>query len=197
MQQRTLELAQSHARLESEMAERVKVEAMMRDMAHYDAITGLPNRNLLHDRLGQVLLQTQRNREQMAVMFLDLDRFKNINDTLGHAVGDELLRHVAQRLSMTLRASDTLGAAGGDEFVVVLPRLNNRLQAQTVAEKLIEALQASIVVDGHALHISTSIGICLCPGRWHRHGHPAAQCRHGHVPASPAGAAPTASTPSA
>ena len=145
------------------MAERVKVEAMMRDMAHYDAITGLPNRNLLHDRLGQVLLQTQRNREQMAVMFLDLDRFKNINDTLGHAVGDELLRHVAQRLSMTLRASDTLARLGGDEFVVVLPRLNNRLQAQTVAEKLIEALQAPIVVDGHALHISTSIGICLCP----------------------------------
>jgi diguanylate cyclase (GGDEF)-like protein/PAS domain S-box-containing protein len=163
VQQRTLELAQSHARLEAEMAERVKVEAMMRDMAHYDAITGLPNRNLLHDRLGQVLLQTQRNREQMAVMFLDLDRFKNINDTLGHAVGDELLRHVAQRLSMTLRASDTLARLGGDEFVVVLPRLNNRLQAQTVAEKLIEALQASIVVDGHALHISTSIGICLCP----------------------------------
>lgn len=163
VQQRTLELAQSHARLEAEMAERIKVESMMRDMAHYDAITGLPNRNLLHDRLGQVLLQTQRNREQMAVMFLDLDRFKNINDTLGHAVGDELLRHVAQRLSMTLRASDTLARLGGDEFVVVLPRLDNRLQAQTVAEKLIEALQAPIVVDGHALHISTSIGICLCP----------------------------------
>ena len=163
VQQRTLELAQSHTRLESEMAERIKVEAMMRDMAHYDAITGLPNRNLLHDRLGQVLLQTQRNREQMAVMFLDLDRFKNINDTLGHAVGDELLRHVAQRLSMTLRASDTLARLGGDEFVVVLPRLDNRTQAQTVAEKLIEALQAPIVVDGHALHISTSIGICLCP----------------------------------
>lgn len=163
VQQRTLELAQSHARLEAEINERIKVEAMMRDMAHYDAITGLPNRNLLHDRLGQVLQQTRHNCGQTAVMFLDLDRFKNINDTLGHAVGDELLRHVAQRLSMVLRVSDTLARLGGDEFVVVLPHLEHHTQAQTVAEKLIEALQAPILVDGHALHISTSIGICLCP----------------------------------
>lgn len=163
VQQRTQELAQSHTRLKAEIAERIKVEGIMRDMAHYDALTSLPNRNLLYDRLRQALLQTNRNREQMAIMFLDLDRFKNINDTLGHAVGDGLLLHVGQRLSLLLRASDTLARLGGDEFVVVLPRLSHPMQAQTVAEKLVEALQEPFEVDGNMLRISTSIGICLCP----------------------------------
>lgn len=163
VQQRTHELAQSHTRLEAEIAERTRIEAVMRNMAHYDALTGLPNRNLLHDRLEQVLLQTSRNREQMAIMFLDLDRFKNINDSLGHTVGDRLLRQVGLRLSLLLRASDTLARLGGDEFVVLLPRLSHPMQAQTVAEKLVETLQEPFVVDGHTLHISTSIGICLCP----------------------------------
>jgi diguanylate cyclase (GGDEF)-like protein len=123
----------------------------------------LPNRNLLYDRLRQALLQTNRNREQMAIMFLDLDRFKIINDTLGHAVGDGLLLHVGQRLAQLLRASDTLARLGGDEFVVVLPRLSHPMQAQTVAEKLVEALQEPFEVDGNMLRISTNIGICLCP----------------------------------
>ncbi len=163
VRQRTLELAQSHARLEAEMAERVQMEARMRDMAHYDSITGLPNRNLLHDRMGQALLQSRRNQERLGVMFLDLDRFKNINDTLGHLVGDELLRHVAQRLSMVLRASDTLARLGGDEFVVLLPGLTSRDQAALVADKLLSTLEAPMVVQDHSLHISTSIGICICP----------------------------------
>lgn len=163
VQQRTQELAQSHARLKAEMAERIKVEAIMRNMAHYDAITGLPNRNLLYERLKQVLQQSSRNQEPMALLFLDLDRFKNINDSLGHAVGDRLLRLVGQRLALLLRAHDTLARLGGDEFVVVVPRLSHPLQAQQLAEKVIEAMQEPLVVDGHVLHISTSIGICLCP----------------------------------
>ena len=163
VRQRTLELAQSHARLEAEMAERVQVERRMRDMAHHDAITGLPNRNLLHDRMDQALRQSRRTGERLAVMFLDLDRFKNINDTLGHLVGDDLLRHVAQRLSMALRASDTLARLGGDEFVVLLPRVDSRDQVAMVAEKLLSVLEAPMDVQEHALHISTSIGVCICP----------------------------------
>ena len=163
VRQRTVELAQSHARLEAEMAERVQVERRMRDMAHHDAITGLPNRNLLHDRMENALRQSRRTGERMAVMFLDLDRFKNINDTLGHLVGDDLLRHVAQRLSMALRASDTLARLGGDEFVVLLPRVDSRDQVAMVADKLLSVLEAPMDVQEHALHISTSIGVCICP----------------------------------
>lgn len=163
VQQRTQELAQSHTRLQAEVAERIKVEAIMRNMAHYDAITGLPNRNLLYERLKQAMQQCSRNGEQMALLFLDLDRFKNINDSLGHAVGDVLLRLAGQRLALLLRAHDTLARLGGDEFVVVVPRLTHPLQAQHLAEKLIEAMQEPLVVEGHVLHISTSIGICLCP----------------------------------
>ena len=163
VRQRTVELAQSHARLEAEMAERVLVEHRMRDMAHHDAITGLLNRNLLHDRMAHALRQSRRTGERMAVLFLDLDRFKNINDTLGHLVGDDLLRHVAKRLSMALRASDTLARLGGDEFVVLLPRVESRDQVAMVADKLLSVLEAPMDVQEHALHISTSIGVCICP----------------------------------
>ena len=163
VQLRTAELAQSNARLQAEVAERGHMERQMRDMAHYDAITGLPNRNLLHDRILQVLAQAKRTDELAAVMFLDLDRFKNINDTLGHMVGDALLRQVAQRLSMALRNSDTLARIGGDEFVVVLPHISGCDQAVLVAEKLISVLDAPMVVQEHSLHISTSIGVCLYP----------------------------------
>jgi diguanylate cyclase (GGDEF)-like protein len=139
------------------MAERVQVERRMRDMAHHDAITGLPNRNLLHDRMEQALRQSRRTGERMAVMFLDLDRFKNINDTLGHLVGDDLLRHVAQRLSMALRASDTLARLGGDEFVVLLPRVESRDQVAMVADKLLSVLEAPMDVQEH------------CPAHQHQH----------------------------
>ncbi|MES2879127.1 MAG: PAS domain S-box protein, partial [Pseudomonadota bacterium] len=121
--QRTAELAESNVRLQAEVAERTAIECQMRDMAHYDSVTGLPNRNLLRDRMAQALLQGKRDGEHVAVMFLDLDRFKNINDTLGHMVGDDLLRLVAVRLSMVLRTTDTLARIGGDEFVLVLPSL--------------------------------------------------------------------------
>ena len=163
VQLRTSELAQTNSRLQAEVAERGHMERQMRDMAHYDAITGLPNRNLLHDRILQVLAHARRTDEMAAIMFLDLDRFKNINDTLGHMVGDALLRQVANRLSMALRNSDTLARIGGDEFVVVLPHISGREQAILVAEKLISVLDAPMVVQEHTLHISTSIGVCLFP----------------------------------
>ena len=163
VQERTNELALANAQLQTEMAERDQMARQMRTMAHFDAITGLPNRNLLYDRLAQALLAARRHNDLAVVMFLDLDRFKNINDTLGHSVGDALLQQVAKRLSMVLRESDTLARIGGDEFVLVLPQVSGRSQAALVAEKLISALDAPLEVHEHALHISTSIGICVFP----------------------------------
>lgn len=163
VQRRTAELAHSNELLQAEIAERASVERQMREMAHYDVITGLPNRNLLRDRLEQALAHARRRGEQVAVMFLDLDRFKNINDTLGHAVGDALLAGVARRLASTLRTTDTLSRIGGDEFVVVLPEVNSEIQVSVVAEKMITALSQPMEVRSHVMHVSTSIGICLFP----------------------------------
>ena len=163
VERRTQELARVNNQLVAEMKERSVVEARMRAMAHHDPVTGLPNRNLLNDRLLQSLRHAQRDRKTLGVLFLDLDRFKNINDTLGHAVGDDLLHRVGQRLHTTLRASDTLARLGGDEFVVLLPGLTDREQATKVADKLLEALEQPIGVRNQQLHITTSIGICLFP----------------------------------
>ena len=161
--ERTEELASTNQRLILEVKERTEIERQVLEMAHFDSVTGLPNRNLLRDRMEQALLQAKRSGESVAIMFLDLDRFKNINDTLGHLVGDGLLKQVAVRLSMTLRTSDTLARLGGDEFVLILPGLSVSHRVDTVAEKLISALQAPLVVQAHALHITTSIGICIYP----------------------------------
>jgi diguanylate cyclase (GGDEF)-like protein/PAS domain S-box-containing protein len=163
VRQRTAELAHTNAQLQTEVAERAEIERQMREMAHFDAVTGLPNRNLLRDRMVQALMQGQRDSTQVAVMFLDLDRFKNINDTLGHMVGDALLRIVADRLSMALGATDTLARLGGDEFVVILPGLADAKDAEPVVDKLLSALQAPMDVMEHALHITTSIGVCVFP----------------------------------
>jgi len=161
--ERTAELASANLRLQREVKERIDIEQQVRELAHFDSVTGLPNRNLLHDRIAQALLQAQRATESVAIMFLDLDRFKNINDTLGHQVGDALLRQVAVRLSMTLRTSDTLARLGGDEFVLVLPGIASPKSVEGVAEKLISVLQAPLTVEEHALHITTSVGICIYP----------------------------------
>ncbi|MFM1980617.1 MAG: hypothetical protein RLZ68_1882 [Pseudomonadota bacterium] len=161
--ERTNELANANVRLQREVKERIEIEQHVRELAHFDSITGLPNRNLLHDRMAQALLQAHRAGESVAIMFLDLDRFKNINDTLGHQVGDALLRQVAIRLSMTLRNTDTLGRLGGDEFVLVLPGLSGSHNVEGIAEKLISVLQDPLIVQDHALHITTSIGVCIYP----------------------------------
>ncbi len=132
-------------------------------MAYHDSLTGLPNRALLADRLQRAMLASQRNSRRLAVMFIDLDRFKNINDTLGHFIGDLLLKEVAQRLGLAVRASDTVARLGGDEFVVLLPELNLAQEAATVAQKIIDSLAAPIFIEDCELHISPSIGICLYP----------------------------------
>ncbi len=133
-------------------------------LAHHDPLTGLPNRLLLLSRLDHAIERSRRHGEIGAVLFLDLDRFKNVNDSLGHPAGDELLVHVAQRLRARLRDSDTLARLGGDEFVVVLEGIDSPEHAASVAQTLIERLAESFeLAGGHVVYIGTSIGISLFP----------------------------------
>ena len=132
-------------------------------MAHHDQLTGLPNRLLLGDRAKVALAQALRSKTLCAVMFLDLDKFKAINDTLGHATGDELLIEVARRLKMQVRDSDTVARIGGDEFVVVLPAIKLREDVDMIAGKIRSALAAPYLLNGHAVNTTPSIGVALYP----------------------------------
>lgn len=138
-------------------------EARIQRLAHYDALTDLPNRALFYDRLKQVLVQAKRGHYPSALMFLDLDRFKTVNDTLGHHIGDLLLQEVAQRIRSCVRESDTVARLGGDEFTVLLPQVVDRESAAVVAHKIIAVFAEPFVLDGHELHSSTSIGLALYP----------------------------------
>jgi diguanylate cyclase (GGDEF)-like protein len=146
-----------------DVTERKEAEERIRYMALYDALTDLPNRVLFRDRLRQAIARAQRSGTLVAVMFLDLDRFKAINDTLGHAIGDQLLQVVAQRLRHCVRASDTVARLGGDEFTIILTGLTKTQDAAQVAQKILEALSEPIYLDGRELYTSTSIGITLYP----------------------------------
>lgn len=132
-------------------------------LAHYDPLTGLPNRTQWNERAQQELRSANQRNEGLAVLFLDLDHFKSVNDSLGHPVGDQLLSGVARRFTACLRESDFLARLGGDEFVVLLPHLDQPEDAAVVARKLIAALQAPLPIEGHELTVSTSIGIALFP----------------------------------
>ena len=151
------------AELQAEIVERRQVEARVHHMAYHDALTGLPNRALLSDRLDRALLAARRDRTRLALLFIDLDRFKTINDSLGHLTGDHLLKQVAQRLCRVVRASDTVARLGGDEFVVLVPGVHAAEECALVGDKIIEALAAPVEFEGRSLHISPSIGICLYP----------------------------------
>ena len=161
--ERTAELANANTQLQEEVFERMQAEQRIWHVAHHDSLTGLPNRTLLHDRLQQALAQAQRGRHRVAVMFLDLDRFKSVNDTLGHAIGDELLKHVADRLKVAVRAVDTVSRLGGDEFVIVLHEMASPDDVVQVAEKILDALAQPVTIDGHQLRPTTSIGISMFP----------------------------------
>jgi diguanylate cyclase (GGDEF)-like protein/PAS domain S-box-containing protein len=146
-----------------DITEKMRAEEQIRHMAHYDSLTGLPNRMLLHDRIGQAIAQAQRNQEVLAIQFIDLDRFKTVNDSLGHAVGDRLLKTVAGRLESCIRGSDTIARIGGDEFVMVLGNLKAPEDARHVSQKVLDALSEPLMIDGHELKITPSIGICAYP----------------------------------
>ncbi|AXS79447.1 bifunctional diguanylate cyclase/phosphodiesterase [Dechloromonas sp. HYN0024] len=160
---RTAELAEANVRLQQEIVEHQQAQEAIHQMAHYDALTGLPNRNLLHDRIAQALSQAKRKKEKVGILFVDLDHFKTINDSLGHQVGDLLLAQVAQRMSYVLRTTDTLARLGGDEFLLLVPSIESESDLVTIAEKLIEVLIQPIPVQCHSLHITPSIGICHFP----------------------------------
>lgn len=147
----------------ADITERREAEERMRHIAQHDALTGLPNRLALLMRLAQLLPESRRHGWSMAIMFLDLDRFKIINDTLGHQVGDELLREVACRLNKVVRETDFVARLGGDEFVIILPAISAPSDAAIVAGKIIATLATQIQAEGHELHTSPSIGISIFP----------------------------------
>ena len=132
-------------------------------LAHYDSLTGLPNRVLMRDRLEQALKTAQRNNQRIALLFIDLDRFKEINDTHGHAQGDALLRKVGVRLEGVVRPGDTVARLGGDEFLVIMPGIRDRETVEVLAQRLLSQFQRAITVDGIEHRVTTSIGIAIFP----------------------------------
>ncbi|MDW8478955.1 MAG: EAL domain-containing protein [Xanthomonadales bacterium] len=148
----------------SDVTDRRRTEQELRYLANYDTLTGLPNRTLLGERLAHAILRARRRGTRVAVLFLDLDRFKHINDSLGHAVGDRLLRAAGERLRRLVRESDTVARLGGDEFTVLLEDVQDLAQVEQTAERLLEAFREPLVLDGgQEVIISPSIGIALYP----------------------------------
>jgi diguanylate cyclase (GGDEF)-like protein/PAS domain S-box-containing protein len=146
-----------------DVTERKAQEARIEHLAYHDSLTGLPNRAMLMDRLAQALSQAQRLDQQVAVLFIDLDRFKLVNDSLGHPVGDQLLQEIARRLRSTLRDNDTVARVGGDEFQVVVCNVAGSVDAARIAEKLMRALGEPFVLEGQELHVTASLGVSLFP----------------------------------
>lgn len=149
--------------IKMDITERKKALERLDYLAHYDALTNLPNRGLFFDRVKQGLALAQRHEQKLAVLFLDLDKFKPINDTWGHAVGDLVLQEAARRMEACLRVSDTVGRMGGDEFVILLLNIHSVADAMLVGEKIRRALNDPFVIDGHTLHISSCQGVALYP----------------------------------
>lgn len=143
--------------------ERKQTQTWLQYLARHDPLTGLPNRELFHDRLQTALTRARREQGRMALLYIDLDRFKQVNDGLGHATGDLLLRDVGARLQQCVRESDTVGRIGGDEFVVLLPTIDALDDASLVAEKIRHALSRPFEIEGHQIQISSSIGISVHP----------------------------------
>ncbi|WP_342132052.1 putative bifunctional diguanylate cyclase/phosphodiesterase [Hydrogenophaga sp. OTU3427] len=161
--QRTAELESSNRALEVEVAERRATEQRLDHLAHHDPLTGLPNRLMFNAQLERSLKSADRAGQQVAVIFIDLDQFKDVNDSLGHAVGDELLRAVAQRLGEVLRANDHLARLGGDEFICMVEGVQGSSGAAHVAQKIHDHLRAPFHLDDHTHHVSASIGISVFP----------------------------------
>ena len=159
---RTQELSHTVMQLEKKAAEQKETDAYIQRLAHFDALTGLPNRLLLNDRCQHALRAARRGNQPVALMFLDLDHFKNINDSLGHRVGDEVLVELASRLKSVVREQDTVSRLGGDEFILLLPD-TDAVGAAHVADKLLQAALKPFQIEQHELTVTPSIGIALYP----------------------------------
>jgi diguanylate cyclase (GGDEF)-like protein/PAS domain S-box-containing protein len=151
------------AAISRDIRERLAAEEKVSYMAQFDALTGLPNRNLFQDRLVQAMALAKRNDWPMAVLFIDLDRFKLVNDTLGHAAGDKLLKEAAERLRSCIRSSDTVGRLGGDEFAAILSELGKLGDAGLVAQKIIDVFKRPFDLEGKETYVTASVGITLYP----------------------------------
>lgn len=149
--------------VKEDITERKRTEEKINYLAYYDDITGLPNRALFNYRLNQEISHAHRNKKMLAVMFIDLDRFKVVNDTLGHSVGDELLKVIAERLQSCLRECDIVSRLSGDEFAVLLPEINQTQDIEEIAHRINASIKKTVAVKGHKLHISGSIGIAIYP----------------------------------
>ncbi|NNM81864.1 MAG: diguanylate cyclase [Burkholderiales bacterium] len=152
-----------HVAIFSDITQRKQDAERVRHFAHYDVLTGLPNRLLFGDRLHQALSQARREKSRLAVIFVDLDRFKPINDNFGHDVGDRLLKEIAARMTECVRESDTVSRLGGDEFVVLLPEVDSEEDALKVAEKILSSVAKPMEISGHVVSVSASIGISFYP----------------------------------
>ncbi len=147
----------------ADITERKRAEARLMQLANFDTLTGLPNRALFHDRLAHALAKAHRSKKLVALLFLDLDRFKIINDSLGHYAGDELLKSVAERLQKNAREDDTVARLGGDEFTVILEGITYNEDATIVARKILEVMGQPFYLDGHEVFVTTSMGIAIYP----------------------------------
>jgi diguanylate cyclase (GGDEF)-like protein/PAS domain S-box-containing protein len=146
-----------------DITKRKQIEENVKRLAYYDSVTGLPNRELFNDRITMALLNARRNQQMLGIMMLDLDRFKNVNDSRGHHVGDLLLRSVGERLDSILRKSDTIARMGGDEFFILLAGLFKEEDVYQIAEKILESFQKPFIFDNHELDITASIGVAIYP----------------------------------
>ena len=140
-----------------------ETQKKLEQLASVDTLTGLPNRRLVQDRLERAVLRAKRQQGRLAVMFMDLDGFKGVNDTYGHDVGDLLLREVARRLCTCVRASDTIGRFGGDEFAIVLEDADLPEDAVRIGERIVAAFAAPFILNGHSVRSTASIGVALYP----------------------------------
>lgn len=163
VKERTRELSKSNKELEHEICTRIDMEEKIKNLAYYDYLTGLPNKRLFNDRLNQCILDSAENEKSLGVLFLDLDSFKRINDTMGHAKGDELLKMVSKRLTNEMRASDTICRVGGDEFLILIRNLENEHHIGEVSEKILSIFKESFTIDSNDLYITTSIGGAIYP----------------------------------
>ena len=150
--------------LEAELDAAHKAKEELRSLAYHDDLTGLPNRSLLYDRLGLAITHSHRQASHLAVLFLDLDDFKAVNDSLGHGSGDRLLAEFANRVRSSVRAGDTVARLGGDEFIVLLDSVTGAEDAALVAAKVLDAVRAPFRLDGHEVRIGTSAGVSVYPG---------------------------------
>lgn len=156
-------LIKQNIRLQTELEELTRKESQARHLAYHDGLTGLPNRNLLQDRFHQAMYQAERKQKPLALLMLDLDGFKHVNDQLGHATGDKILQAVAARLIKAVRGADTVCRYGGDEFVIMLPEMNSPKSATMLAVDIAGRLREPYVIDDHRIHMAVSVGVAVYP----------------------------------